>query len=119
MKKNILSICILVAMVSYASAQGGAAKRKAEISMGLKQEVKLTDSEIESVLTIEHEFRPKMKVIKDDSALSETDKKVKMDAIRQEKKKKMELTFGKETALRIETFYSGLKKKSSGKSENE
>lgn len=111
MKKVILSICMLLAAVTFASAQGGAAKRKAEIKEGLKNEVKLTDAQIESVLAIEDEFRPKMSAIKSDQALDEAAKKEKNKVVRQEKKEKMEAALGKEKAKEVDEFYSKLKKK--------
>lgn len=111
MKRVILSICMLLAAVTFASAQGGAAKRKAEIKEGLKNEVKLTDAQIESVLAIEDEFRPKMSAIKSDQALDEAGKKEKNKVVRQEKKEKMEAALGKEKAKEVDEFYSKLKKK--------
>ncbi|ACU03249.1 hypothetical protein [Pedobacter heparinus] len=111
MKKIILSICIILAAVTFASAQGGAAKRKAEITQGLKEEVKLTDAQIASVLAIEAEFKPKMSAIKADQTLDEVGKKEKTKAVRLEKTKKMEAELGNETAKKVEDFYSKLKKK--------
>lgn len=111
MKKLILSICMLLAAVTFASAQGGAAKRKAEIKQGLKEGVKLTDAQIESVLAIEAEFKPKMSAIKNDTTLNEATKKEKNKVVRMEKQNKMEATLGKDVAKKVDEFYSTLKKK--------
>jgi len=110
MRKLLLSICILLTAVTFASAQGGAAKRKAEIATGLKEEVKLTDAQISTVLAIEAAFKPKMSAIKTDQALDEAGKKEKTKAVRLEKKKKMEADLGKEITKKVEDFYSKLKK---------
>lgn len=102
---------MLLAVVTFAAAQGGAAKRKAEIKQGLKDELKLTDAQIESVLAIEAEFKPQMSAIKADSTLDETAKKEKNKAVRVEKKKKMEAAIGKDTAKQVDDFFGKLKKK--------
>lgn len=111
MKRIILTVCMLLAVVTFAAAQGGAAKRKAEIKQGLKDELKLTDAQIESVLAIEAEFKPQMSAIKADSTLDETAKKEKNKAVRVEKKKKMEAAIGKDTAKQVDDFFGKLKKK--------
>lgn len=111
MKKVILSICMLLTAATFASAQGGAAKRKAEIKQGLKEQVKLSDTQIESVLAIEAEFKPQMSTIKADSTLDDAAKKEKTKVVRLEKKKKMEAALGAETAERVADFYGKLKKK--------
>jgi hypothetical protein len=109
MKKILLSICFLFAAITFVSAQR-AAERKAQIKQGLKEEVKLTDDQIVSVMAIEDEYRPKLRAIRTDSSLSDNDKKTKMKALTEEKRGKVEAAVGKEIAEKVEAFYSGLKK---------
>jgi len=109
MKKIILSVCCLLVTVSFAFSQR-AAERKAQITNGLMQEVGLSDFQVQSVLQIVSEFKSKSKEVKSDSTLSEVDKKMKLQDLNKGKKDKLESTFGKETAQKIEDFYTSLKK---------
>src|SRR5215217_5993538 len=104
MKKIILSICFLLTTTTFVLAQR-AAERKAQIKQGLKEEVKLSDDQVTSVMAIEDEFRPKLRAIRTDSTLSEDDRKAKTKAINDEKKGKLESLVGKELTQKIETFY--------------
>src|SRR5215208_5227353 len=111
MKKFFALLCFLFMMVTIVSAQR-AAERKAQIKQGLKEEVKLSDDQIASVMAIEDEFRPKLRTVRTDSTLTDDDKKAKTKAINEEKRSKLEAIAGKELAQKIETFYAGLKKNS-------
>lgn len=104
MKKIILSICFLFAAITMVSAQRAAAK-KAEIRKGLKEQVMLTDAQIESVVSIEDEFRPKLRIVKTDSTLTDDERTTKHKALNEEKRIKMETTLGKETAQKVDAFY--------------
>src|SRR4051794_13924830 len=113
MKKIILSICFLFTMVTMVSAQR-AAERKEEIRKGLKEEVKLSDEQIASVVAIEDEYRPKLRAIKMDATLSDDDKKAKSKALNAEKTGKVVALLGKEKAAQVQTFYTTLKKSDKG-----
>jgi competence protein ComGC len=113
MKKIILSLCFLFAITTMVSAQR-AAERKEEINKGLKEEVKLTDEQIASVVAIEDEYRPKLKAIKTDAALSDEDKKAKAKVLNEEKETKIVALLGKEKTAQVKTFYSSLKKGDKG-----
>ena len=104
MKKIIVSICFLFVAVTMVSAQR-AAEKKAEIRKGLKEQVMLTDTQVESVISIEDEFRPKLRVIKTDSTLSDAERTARSKALNEEKRVKLETTLGKETAQKVEAFY--------------
>jgi Skp family chaperone for outer membrane proteins len=113
MKKVLLFVCFLIATATMVSAQR-AAERKAQISKGLKEQVQLTDAQIESVMGIEAEFRPRVRAISTDSTMSDADKKSKHKALNEEKKAKIEAAVGKENAVKVESFYSSLKKEDKG-----
>jgi hypothetical protein len=117
MKKVLVSICFMFAAVTMVSAQR-AAEKKAEIKKGLKEQVMLTDSQIESVISIEDEYRPKLKEVKNDATLSETDKSAKTKALQAEKKAKLEAALGKETAEKVASFYTEQKHKAKAEGDN-
>src|SRR5438067_11260677 len=105
MKKVILSLCFLFAITTMVSAQR-AAERKEEIKKGLKEEVKLSDEQVASVVAIEDEYRPKLRAIKTDVALSDEDKKAKSKVLNEEKRGKIETLLGKEKASQVQAFYT-------------
>lgn len=109
MKKIILMFCFLLTTVTFVSAQRAAA-RKAEIAKGLKEQVGLSDAQAESVISIETEFRPKVKAITSDSTLSEADKKAKHKILNEEKNTKLVAAVGKDNAKKVADFYTSLKK---------
>jgi hypothetical protein len=113
MKKIILSLCFLLTAVTFVSAQRAAA-RKAEISKGLKEQVGLTDAQVESVMSIEAEFRPKVRAITSDSTLGEADKKARHKVLNDEKDAKLVAAVGKDNAKKVEDFYTSLKKEDKG-----
>jgi len=118
MKKVILSLCFLFALTTMVFGQR-AAERKEEIRKGLKEQVKLTDEQITSVVAIEEEFRPKLRAIKNDTAMSEEDKKAKSKALNDEKMARIVTLLGKDKAAEVQTFYSSLKKGDKGAKKEE
>src|SRR3954467_14280896 len=100
MKKLILFLCLLFSLSTVVSAQR-AAERKEEIRKGLKEEVKLSDDQIASVVAIEDEYRPKLKAIKTDETLTNEDKKAKSKALNDEKMAKIVSLLGKEKAGQV------------------
>ncbi len=117
MKRLILSVFVLLTTISFASAQR-ASEKKAQIRNGLKEEVKLSDEQINSVMAIEDEFRPKLKAIKSDTNLSEADKKAKYKELNEQKQKKIEAAVGADQAKKVNAFYDTLKKKKDDKDED-
>jgi hypothetical protein len=88
MKKIILSICLLVAATTFVSAQGqgGAQDRQAQMKQTLKDSLGLTDAQVQTVLDVQAEFRPKMMELRD---LAEGDRPAKMKEINDAMEKKL------------------------------
>lgn len=111
MKKIILSICFLFGALTFVSAQqgqGGAntAERMAQMKQKLKDEVKLTDVQIDSVMAINQAFQPRQREIRMDQSMSDTDKQAKMKTMNDERAKRFEAALGKETAAKVQEFNS-------------
>ncbi|HEX8334856.1 MAG TPA: hypothetical protein VF622_19685 [Segetibacter sp.] len=90
MKKIILSLCILVAATTFATAQGqggqSQADRQAQMKQTLKDSLGLTDEQAQIVLDVQAEFRPKMMEVRN---LAEADRPAKMQEINTEMNKKL------------------------------
>ncbi|HEY4875052.1 MAG TPA: hypothetical protein VIH86_05735, partial [Puia sp.] len=60
----------------------------------LKDDLKLTDVQADSVVAISQEFRPKMRDIFMDQTLSQDDKTAKISAIRDQQNKRVQAVLG-------------------------
>ena len=109
MKKIILSICFLFGALTFVTAQQGqgggkAAERMAQMKQRLKDEVKLTDVQIDSVMAINQVYQPKQSEIRMDQSMSDTDKQTKMKAMNDERAKRIEAAIGKEASAKVQEF---------------
>ncbi len=109
MKKIILSICFLFGALTFVTAQQGqgggkGAKRMAQMKQRLKDEVKLTDVQIDSVMAINQAYQPKQREIRMDQSMSDTDKQTKMKAMNDERAKRIEAAIGKEASAKVQEF---------------
>jgi hypothetical protein len=119
MKKVILSICFLLTAATFVSAQQGGGgnmqERMAQMRQRLKDDVKLTDAQADSVMAIQQAFQPRTREIRMDQSMSDTDKQTKMKAINDERAKRFETALGKETAAKVEEFYSRMRQGGGGR----
>jgi uncharacterized protein YfaA (DUF2138 family) len=97
MKKIIVGIAVLIAVFSISSlyAQGGGGRMDpAAMKQKLKDDLKLTDVQADSVVAISQEFRPKMMDIRNDQALSQDDKRAKFMDLRAQQDKRVQAVLG-------------------------
>ena len=97
MKKIMMSIALVVAVFSvsavYAQQQDPAA-RAAAMKQKLKDDLKLTDVQADSVVAIQTEFHPKMREIFMDQSMSQDDKKAKLAPINEQQNKRIQAVLG-------------------------
>jgi hypothetical protein len=98
MKKIIASIAVVIAVFSvsslYAQQGGGGRMDPAAMKQKLKDDLKLTDVQADSIVAISQEFRPKMMDIRNDQALSQDDKRAKFTDIRAQQDKRVQAVLG-------------------------
>jgi hypothetical protein len=97
MKKIIASIAVIVAVFSVSSLyaqQGGGRMDPAAMKQKLKDDLKLTDVQADSVVAINQEFLPKMMDIRNDQTLSQDDKRAKSADIRTQRDKRVQAVLG-------------------------
>lgn len=111
MKKVFLGIGLCLCLVGTTFAQGGAAKKKAEVKEGLKQELKLSDEIVSQIVELQDDYKSKIREVKKNESLTEEAKKVATDKLRKEKNAEMEKKFGKDTAKKVEDLLEKLGKK--------
>jgi hypothetical protein len=100
MKKIIASIAVVFAVFSvsslYAQQGGGGGGRMdpAVLKQKLKDSLKLTDVQADSVVAIGQEFRPKMRDIFMDQSLSQDDKRAKISDLTDQRNKRIQAVLG-------------------------
>ena len=98
MKKIIAGIAVIIAVFSvstlYAQQGGGGRMDPAAMKQKLKDDLKLTDVQADSVVAISQEFRPKMRDIFMDQTLSQDDKTAKLKDVRDQQNKRVQAVLG-------------------------
>ncbi|MFI5154298.1 MAG: hypothetical protein ACHQET_13245 [Chitinophagales bacterium] len=97
MKKFLAYLVILGAFffVSPARAQQqDPAARAAAMKQKMKDDLKLTDVQADSVSAIQQEFRPKMREIFQDQSMSQDDKRAKVSVINDQMNKRIQALLG-------------------------
>jgi Tfp pilus assembly protein PilO len=99
MKKIIAIVAVMLAVsgISSVYAQQGQmdpAARQAAMKQKLKDDLKLTDVQADSVTAIQQEFRPQMRTIMMDQTLSADDKKAKLQPISDAADKRIQAVLG-------------------------
>jgi hypothetical protein len=98
MKKGIISFVIAITVLSVSTvtvyAQQDPAARQAAMKQKLKDDLKLTDVQADSVSAIQQEFRPQMRDIFMDQSMSREDKQAKIKVIQGEADKRIQAVLG-------------------------
>jgi hypothetical protein len=99
MKKLIACVAFVLAVsavstVSAQQGQGDPSARMAAMKQKMKDDLKLTDVQADSVSAINQEFRPQMRTIMMDQTLSQDDKKAKMQPINDAADKRIQAVLG-------------------------
>lgn len=97
MKKIFMAVALIVAVSSvsavYAQQQDPAA-RAAAMKQKMKDDLKLTDVQADSVAAIQQEFRPQMREVYQDQSMSQDDKKAKLLGINDQANKRIHAVLG-------------------------
>ena len=97
MKKFLACLAILGAFffVSPVRAQQqDPAARQAAMKQKMKDDLKLTDAQADSVSNIQQEFRPKMREVFQDQSMSQDDKRAKFGEINDQMNKRIQAVLG-------------------------
>lgn len=106
MKKIILSLCFMVAATTFVSAQGqgGAsqAERQAQMKQTFKDSLGLTDAQVQTVLDVQAELRPKMMELRE---VAEAERPAKIKEINELMAKRLAVALNDEAlAKRVSEF---------------
>ena len=109
MKRIIACVALVLAVsaVSTLYAQQGQmdpAARTAAMKQRLKDELKFTDLQADSVTAIQQEFRPQIRAIFQDQSLSQDEKQTKMAAIGDQADKRIQPILGDELFKKYKTW---------------
>lgn len=109
-KKMIACAGLVIALftVTSASAQRGdtaAMRQRQEQQVAkMKDDLKLTQAQADSLNAINRDYSPKMREIFSDQSMSQDDRRAKMMSIRQEQMKRIEAALGAETAKKVQDW---------------
>jgi predicted transglutaminase-like cysteine proteinase len=99
-KKLIAGAAVLIALFTFSSARAQrgdtAAMRQRQEAMiqKMKDDLKLTPVQVDSLTAIQKEFQPKMREIMMDQSASREDKMAKMGPINEERNKRIQAVLG-------------------------
>src|ERR1051326_3013729 len=98
MKKMIACMAVVIAIFSvssvYAQDQGNRQQRMAEMKQKMKDDLKLTDLQADSISSIQGEFMPKRREIFMDQSMGQEDKKAKIMALNEQADKRIHAVLG-------------------------
>ena len=108
MKKIISCLLVVLALFSISPliVRGQDPSKAAAMKQKMKDDLKLTDSQADSVSAIHQEFRPRMKEIYTDQSLSEDDKKAKLAAINEQANKRIQSVLGDDLYKKYQDWWS-------------
>jgi len=100
-KKNLIAgAAIVIALFSFSSAEAqrgdtAAMRQRQEAMMQkMKDDLKLTPVQVDSLTAIQKEFQPKMREIMMDQSASREDKMAKMAPVNEERNKRIQAVLG-------------------------
>ena len=80
------------------------------IKQRLKDEIKLTDVQIDSVMAIQGEMQMKNRQIRMDENMNEDQKKIKMDVNMAERKARLKTSLSEEQITKLDGMYEEMRK---------
>ncbi|HTS45766.1 MAG TPA: hypothetical protein VMH01_15305 [Puia sp.] len=97
MKKIVTCIAVVIAVFSVSSLyaqQQDPQQRMAAMKQKMKDDLKLTDVQADSITAIQQEFMPKRREIFQDQSLSQDDKRTKLQAVQDQANKRIQAVLG-------------------------
>jgi len=97
MKKIVTCIAVVIAVFSVSSLyaqQQDPQQRMAAMKQKMKDDLKMTDAQADTVMAIQAQYRPQMREIFMDQSLSQDDKRAKLAPIQDEMNKKIQAALG-------------------------
>ena len=114
MKKLLFMICLLSVNTLAINAQTqqdrpGGGRMNEVIKQRLKDEIKLTDVQIDSVMAIQGEMQMKNRQIRMDENMNEDQKKIKMDVNMAERKARLKTSLSEEQITKLDGMYEEMR----------
>lgn len=115
MKKLLVMVCLLTISTIAVQAQAqqerpGSGRMNEMMKQRLKDELKLTDVQIDSVLAIQGDMQMKNRALRQDENMSEDQKKAKMDANIAERKARLKSNLSEEQIAKLDAMYEEMRK---------
>ena len=123
MKKIILMVCLLTVCTIAVNAQTpqdrpGGGRMNEMMKQRLKDEIKLTDVQIDSVMAIQGDMQVKNRQIRMDESMNEDQKKTKMDVNMAERKARLKNSLSEEQITKLDAMYEEMRKMRQNRTNN-
>jgi len=112
-KKFTFILATLFFLSASCFAQGGKQKPE-EMKQWLKDSLKLTDAQVDSVVAIREEFQPQVKTIMKDTSLSKDQKKEKIKPLKKEMTARLKNFLTDDQIKKLGEMEQDMRKKGSG-----
>lgn len=92
-----MALCASNSLLAQGGGRGDTTamkKRQEEMLQQVKADLKLTDTQADSLSAIQKEFQGKMRAIFKDESVSREDKRTKMEPLNEERNKRLQAAFG-------------------------
>ncbi len=115
MKKLLVMFCLLAVSTLAVQAQSpqekpGGGRMNEMMKQRLKDEIKLTDVQINSVMAIQAEMQMKNRQLRQDENMNEDQKKVMMDANTAVRKARLKNNLSEEQITKLDAMYEEMRK---------
>jgi hypothetical protein len=116
MKKIFMMLLVVAISAGAAVAQDGnrpqrdGGKMREAMKEKLKTDLKFTDVQVDSIMSIQQEFMGKNREVRTNTALSDDDKKAKMQELNEARKKRLKTILNEDQSKQLEEFYENMRK---------
>ncbi|MDB5190672.1 MAG: hypothetical protein JWQ96_235 [Segetibacter sp.] len=121
MKKLILTICVALIGFSAANAQDGqvqgqrqgnsrGSEMREQMKKAFKEELKFTDVQIDTVLSVQQQFQMKTRQVRMDANLGEDQKTAQLKTLGDERKEKLKTVLNDEQITKLDAYYETMRK---------
>ena len=113
MKKKFTFVLIVLSFFSAACFAQGGKQNTQEMKQRLRDSLKLTEAQVDSVEAIRQEYQPQIKSIMKDDSLSKDQKKEKVKPIKKEMVARLKKFLTEEQIQKLEEMEQDMRKKNS------
>ncbi len=114
----LLTVCTIAVNAQTPQDRPGGGRMNEMMKQRLKDEIKLTDVQIDSVMAIQGDMQVKNRQIRMDESMNEDQKKTKMDVNMAERKARLKNSLSEEQITNLDAMYEEMRKMRQNRTNN-